>query len=162
MDKKKTTPKAKHSEAAQIGRFGLVGILNTVVDFIVYNLIHLVLPSLLPAIAAVISGTVAMVNSFVFNKNFTFRTKKLPPAKLILFFALTIVGIYIIRPIVVGVLTGYWLWPGQVAYRVAGILHLPLSQDFVSYNTALVAAILIVLVYNYLTYKYFIFNEPTK
>lgn len=162
MEKQKSTTKKKHSEIAQVIRFGLVGILNTVVDFLAYNLILFFIIGFPPVIASIISGTLAMINSFIFNKNFTFRAKKLSPFKLVLFFVLTIIGLYVIRPLIVYFFTGIWLWPSQLIYHVSASLHLSLTQDFISHNVALVAAIAIVLVYNYLTYKYFVFDEPDK
>lgn len=164
MEKKKSPDKPKkHSEVAQIGRFGLVGILNTIVDFGVYNLLLILFASLDPVIASIVSGTAAMINSFIFNKSFTFKAKKLSPVKGVLFFVVTLFGLYVIRPIVVWFFTGVWLWPAEFAHRITASLHLSFSQDFITHNAALVAAIAIVLVYNYLAYKYLIFNEkPAK
>ena len=159
---KKVTKKADHAEIKQVGRFGLVGILNTAVDFAVYNGLLFLLPTVPAVWAGIISGTVAMINSFVFNKNFTFKTKKLPTDKLVMFFIITAAGLYIIRPIIIYGLTSYWLWPSQVLYNITSALNLPFSQEFDTRNLALVAAIAIVLVYNYLLYKYYIFNEKIK
>lgn len=162
MEKKKSLAKPKkHSEVAQIGRFGLVGILNTIVDFGVYNLLLILFASLAPVVASVISGTAAMINSFIFNRSFTFKAKKLSPVKTILFFVVTLIGLYIIRPIVVWFFTGVWLWPAEFAHHITSWLHLSFSQDFITHNAALVAAIAVVLVYNYLAYKYLIFNEKS-
>lgn len=162
MGKKKSAAKPKkHSEVAQVGRFGLVGILNTIVDFAVYNLLLFFFASLAPTVASVISGTIAMINSFIFNKSFTFKAKKLSTTKAVLFFVITLIGVYIIRPIVVWFFTVVWLWPAELAHKITSWLHLSFSQDFITHNLALVAAIAVVLVYNYLSYKYLIFNEES-
>lgn len=149
----------KKRELGQIVRFAIVGISNFLVDFILFNLLIRFVPNVPVVWAGIISGTAAMINSFVFNKSFTFRAKKLSTLKLILFFALTAFGLYAIRPIILNFFTKTWLWPSQVAYNITSFLRLPLSQDFDVKNVALLAAILIVLVYNYLVYKYFIFND---
>ncbi len=148
--------KAKDTEIKQVGRFGLVGILNTAVDFLVFNLLALAMAATL---AGVISGTVAMINSYIFNQRFTFRAKKVSSTQTVAFFALTAVGIYLIRPVVIHFFTKVWLWPGTTAYNIARALGLKFSLQFCLNNTALVAAIAIVLVYNYFTYKHWVFNE---
>ncbi|MSR68317.1 GtrA family protein [Candidatus Saccharibacteria bacterium] len=168
-----------HTEIAQVGRFGLVGILNTLVDFVVLNiLVATLLPKTLvifsislfgntynitgPILAGIISGTAAMINSFVFNKNFTFKAKKLATRKLAMFFVITAFGLCIIRPIILYIFSDVWLWPSQLAYNISSWLHLPFSRDFTDVNLALVAAIAVVLVYNYLMYKYYIFKNEDK
>ncbi|MEI6741745.1 MAG: GtrA family protein [bacterium] len=171
-----TKPVKKNSEIAQVGRFGLVGILNTLVDFVVLNiLVATILPKNMTIfsvnifgntyditgliLAGILSGTAAMINSFVFNKNFTFKAKKLSTRKLVLFFIITAAGLYLIRPVVLYLFTNLWIWPSQLAYNISSWLHLPFSRDFTDINLALVAAIAVVLVYNYLMYKYFIFDD---
>ncbi|MCC7288876.1 GtrA family protein [bacterium] len=145
-------------EAAQAGRFGLVGILNTLVDIVLYNV--LIMLFLIPAGAAgVVSGTVAMVNSFIFNQRFTFRVQKVSRARIITFFAITGFGIYVIRPIVLTFFTKTWLWPSQIVYDVTSFLRLPFSAEFDRDNFALAVAILLVLTYNYITYKKFVFTK---
>ncbi len=181
--KKDSKPRLKlvknHAEIAQVGRFGLVGILNTLVDFLVLNILSMtLLPktylvfsfSLLGEVysvtglilAGVISGTAAMINSFIFNKNFTFKAKKLATQKLVMFFVITAFGLYIIRPVILYIFSDVWLWPAQFAYEITTWLNLPFSRDFDTRNLALLAAIAVVLVYNYLMYKYYIFKNEDK
>ncbi len=171
-----TKPVKKKSEIAQVGRFGLVGILNTLVDFVVLNVLAVtLLPKTLVVfsvslfgntynitgliLAGIISGTAAMINSFVFNKNFTFKAKNLTTRKLVLFFVITAAGLYLIRPVILYIFSDLWLWPSQLAYNISSWLRLPFSRDFTDVNLALVGAIAVVLVYNYLMYKYFIFDD---
>ncbi|MBA3678961.1 GtrA family protein [Candidatus Saccharibacteria bacterium] len=166
--------KQSKSEVKQVGRFGLVGILNTIVDFVLLNILVItILPKSLELatlnfgsikyvitgliVAGLISGTVAMINSYIFNMRFTFKVKKIDAKHTVYFFLVTIFGLYIIRPIILKIFTDTWMWPSQVAYQVTQVLHLPLSQDFDERNLALLVAISIVLVYNYLMYKFFVF-----
>lgn len=155
----KSSGRGAKRELGQVVRFAIVGVSNFLVDFILYNLLHKFIPTMPVIWAGVISGTAAMINSFVFNKSFTFRAKKLSTLKLVLFFVLTAFGLYAIRPIILNFFTKTWLWPSQVAYNITSFLRLPLTQDFDERNVALLAAILVVLVYNYFVYKYLIFNE---
>lgn len=149
-----TDEMAKDNELKRVGRFGAVGILNTAVDFIVFNIVRLLIPV---AVASVISGTVAMINSYVFNQRFTFRAKHVTPRQTAMFFILTMFGLYVIRPIVITFLTKSWLWPAQTAHTITATLGLPFSQKFITDNLALVCAIVIVLFYNYVTYKKWVF-----
>ncbi len=175
----KPTKKSQHSEALQVGRFGLVGILNTVVDFVVLNILAAtILPKSMVLgtvtlfgnsytitgliIAGLISGTIAMINSFVFNMRFTFKARHVDALHATYFFGLTIIGVYIFRPILLKFFTDVWTWPVLTADHVSTWLHLPLSQLFVERNVALAATILIVLVYNYLVYKYIVFTKDKE
>lgn len=156
--------KSKHKDGAkkelgQVVRFAIVGVSNFLVDFVIYNLLTIFVANLSATWAGIISGTAAMINSFIFNKNFTFRAKKLGSFRLVMFFVLTAAGLYVIRPIVIHFFTQTWLWPSQIAYKFTTFLKLPLSQDFDTNNLALLAAIAVVLVYNYLIYKFYIFRD---
>lgn len=172
----KTAKKPQHSEVAQVVRFGIVGVVNTIVDFTLLNILAVtILPksafngSFMVAglqasingliIAGLISGTVAMIVSFLLNANFTFRVRHVSSRRTVYFFAITIFGLFVIRPIILKILTDSWHWPANFAYSVTHFLHLPLSQSFDERNVALVAAILVVLVYNYLMYKKFVFID---
>lgn len=55
-------------------RFGIVGCINTGVDFLVYTLLSFVGVDKL--IAQAYAYTAGLLNSFMLNKNWTFKTKK--------------------------------------------------------------------------------------
>jgi len=169
-------PIKKHTEVARVGRFGMVGVLNTLVDFTLLNILAItILPKDMVIttlsmfgltisisgliLAAVISGTVAMICSFVFNTRFTFRQHKTDFTHGVYFFLITIFGLYVIRPIILKFVTGVWLLPGQVAYYITSSLNLPFSKEFDERNAALMLAVLVVLAYNYLMYKRFVFTN---
>lgn len=164
------------AEALQVGRFGIVGVLNTIVDIVVLNVLaatilpkSLVLGQVVIAgtvititgvmVAGIISGTLAMINSYIFNARFTFRARHVDTRHIVYFFVITMFGVYVIRPIILKLLTDVWVWPSQIAYQVTSGLNLPLSRDFDERNVALFAAIAVVLVYNYLMYKKFVFTH---
>ena len=79
-------------ELGQIVRFAIVGVSNFLVDFIIFNLLLRFAPDLSAVWAGIISGTFAMINSFIFNKNFTFKAKNLSFFRLVLFFLITAFG----------------------------------------------------------------------
>lgn len=174
---KKSPPKNK--EIAQVGRFGLVGISNTLVDFILLNVLAMtILPKDLEVasftilgfnvvitgviVAGIISGTAAMINSYIFNMRFTFRKKEVNAKHTLYFFLITIFGLYFIRPIILKIFTDTWVWPADVAYYITSTLKLPFSREFDERNLALMVAVLVVLAYNYLMYKKFVFTDEKK
>ncbi|MDP4038407.1 MAG: GtrA family protein [bacterium] len=155
-------------EVAQVGRFGLVGILNTVIDIVLQNILFQFF-GLTKVIAALISGTAAMINSFIFNQRFTFRAKKTDTLHIFYFFAITLFGLYIIRPLVIIFFTRIWLWPADTAYKVLTWLHVPIphSVNVSAYDATvnyigLFMAILVVLIYNYLLYRKVVFKNGKK
>lgn len=171
-----TSKKKQGSEVAQVGRFGLIGILNTVVDFAVLNLLlYTILPKSVVlgsfglfgatyyinglVISGVIAGTVAMINSFIFNMRFTFRVKEVSRQRIVYFFLITIFGLYVIRPIILNIFTDQWLWPSNTAYSISHGLGLPFSSDFIEANLALAVSIFVVMFYNYIMYKKFVFEK---
>lgn len=172
------TNHSDHKEVRQVGRFAIVGVLNTIVDFAILNiLVVTILPKTLVlgsvtifgtnytitglVLAGVISGTVSMINSFIFNSFYTFKARNVDALHAAYFFILTIIGVYIFRPILLKFFSDIWTWPVNFAYHMAIFLHLPLNESFVVSNGALAATILFVLVYNYLAYKYIVFRNTT-
>ncbi len=159
---KKHKEEGGKKEIGQILRFAIVGVSNFLVDFIIYNALLRFAPDVSAVFAGIISGTAAMINSFIFNKNFTFKAKNLSTFKLVLFFLVTAFGLYAIRPLIIYFFTSVWLWPSQTVYDITQWLRLPFSQDFDTRNLALLIAIVVVLFYNYISYKYFVFNDEKK
>ena len=150
--------RVKRKISGQVGRFGLVGILNTLVDVVLVNILTQLI-GLDLVLSGIISGTVAMINSFVFNQRFTFKVHKTTPTKVFYFFAITMFGLYVIRPLILQFFTKQWLTPGEFVYSVTSSLSLPFSRSFDINNFALGMAILVVLVYNFLMYRRFVFTE---
>ena len=62
--------------AGQAARFGVVGLLNTLVDALVYLALTRWLPffAVFPAFAKALSYSAGVINSFYWNKNWTFRS----------------------------------------------------------------------------------------
>ncbi|OZB90608.1 GtrA family protein [Paenibacillus sp. XY044] len=72
----------------QFIRFGIVGILNTAVDFVVFLIVQ---PFLGSVLGQVVSYAAGMLNSYVWNRRWTFqRTTRRDPAEMIRFAAVNI------------------------------------------------------------------------
>lgn len=123
-------------------RFALVGLLKTVVDFAMFNLVLFVLPGIsLPVVlvANTAGFTVAVSVSFVLNARFTFRAA--PRAH----------GFS--RYVVIS-LIGLVLYNGSLA----GVLAVWTADDTLALNVAKVGALGASMVWNFLGYRFLVFN----
>ncbi len=148
----------KQKLLGQAGKFAMVGVLNTLVDVVMVNILTQVFRVEI-VLAGILSGTIAMINSLIFNQRFTFKVHHLSKVRILYFFAITAFGIYVIRPLVLQLFTKEWLTPGEIIYDVTSALGLPLSRSFDVNNFALAMAIVAVLGYNFFMYRKFVFVE---
>lgn len=143
---------------AQISKFVSVGILNTLVDIGFFNLFRRV-KGFTATTASYVSTTIAMIGSYFLNKSWTFASKGNVGAEAFKFFAITILGLYVIHNGIVYLLTKKVLWPGKLALKIVRVFPFlkKLSDEFVTDNFAKLCAIAITLVYNFIMYKFFVF-----
>ncbi len=65
--------KAQHpGKPQQVLRFVIVGVSNTLIDFLIFNLL-VAFTTILPVPASVISYSVGLLNSFIWNRTWTFK-----------------------------------------------------------------------------------------
>ena len=147
------------ADIKQVGRFGLVGIINTLIDFSIYNFCLKFLE--LGAVPSnTISTTIAMIFSFVANRQVVFeRGEGSVKRQAVLFFVVTAFGLYVLQNGVIHILTDVWRAPlvwtvGEL--RVVGI-HV-FSDDFYINNLAKVVGTLVSLTWNYIMYKKVVFK----
>lgn len=156
-----TVKASRATTASRISSFGAVGIINTLIDFGILNLLHLVVGW--PIIASnIVSASVAMIGSFFMNRQLVFRSAS--PQKwrqAVLFFAITAVGVYGLQSITI------WLCAHPLSSLVAHISHVlatltlhHLSHAFIQTNGIKALATLVSLVWNYIWYKKVVF-APT-
>lgn len=128
-------------------RFVLVGISNTILDFVVLNVLLFCGVNIL--FANTISTGIAMLYSFFMNKKWTFRNSGNNYVKeVVLFFIFTIVGIWIIQ---------------NGCIYLLNIVIPDLGLPEVIYNNAIkLAASIPSLTWNYLTYNRFVFTNNKK
>lgn len=128
-------------------RFVLVGISNTVLDFVVLNVLLFCGINIL--FANTISTGIAMLYSFFMNKKWTFRNAGNNYIReVILFFIFTMIGIWIIQN-------------GCIYLLNMVIPDFGLPE--VIYNNAIkLAASIPSLTWNYLTYNRFVFTNNKK
>ncbi len=148
------------SQVRQVGRFGLIGIVNTVIDFGIYNLLfNLVGLALIPA--NLISASVAMVFSFVANKSFVFRSKgKFSFKQAVTFLIISAIAVYGIQNLFIYVFAK--AWPsglGTVYGWFKPIIGGIFSREFVIDNGAKALGVATGMVWNFLLYKRFVFRR---
>jgi putative flippase GtrA len=129
----------------QIVRFGLVGVLNTLVDFAVLNLLYHVvgLPLLL---SNTISVAVAIVNSFLWNRHWTFNAageaawhKQALP-----FLLVSLIGL---------VINDAGIWALHAAFGGTSVLAINLQK---------IGASVVSLVWNFIGYRLLAFGRPKR
>lgn len=153
--------KTASTEVKRVGKFGIVGILNTVLDFAIFNVLHFQFGLGTPIPSNIISTTCAMLFSFTVNKRMVFEQRRGSVAKqAILFFAVTAFGLYVLQTGVILFLKEIWNWPLELAVQVVNLLRLNsiLSYDFVTENGAKAAGTLVSMTWNYIMYKKFVFK----
>ncbi len=142
---RRRTIQARQSEKI---RFGLVGFVNTAVDFIVLNiLVGLFGIALVPA--NIVSTTVAMLTSFGLNKRVVFkRSDGSILRQFILFFAVTLSAIWIVQSGVMFVayqlLQSYTGWNETILLNIAKLFGISAG-----------------LVWNYIWYSRVVFRATT-
>ncbi len=161
--KNPTTPKATAAkEAARVGRFGIVGVLNTLIDFGILNLLTRVF-ALSDLAANIPATTIAMLFSFFANRNFVFKahTHDSQFEQAARFFLVTAFGLYVIQSGIIYFFEHVWLWPVGVGVHLAQVLGVTRLVDdkFIVTNGVKAVATLASLTWNYLTYKRFVFKE---
>lgn len=125
-------------------RFGLVGIINTLVDFgILFLLVDLF--GVIPIFANIVSTTAGLIVSYTLNKKSVFGDDgSHNPKQIITFVVVTLVGLWGLQSLIIFSLSG-WL------------------QSFLVKNVALLVAKLVAsffsLIWNYLWYSRIIFKK---
>ena len=119
--------------AAEVLRFGLVGVANTAVYYGSYLLLVLVLPYL---VAHVLAFAVAMTGSFLLNCRFTYRTR--PTWRKFLLYPLTVAANFTVTTLGVALLVEGLSVDERVAPLVAALAAIPLT--FLATRAVLVGA----------------------
>jgi putative flippase GtrA len=111
-------------------RFALVGVVNTLIDFLLFTV--LIAAGLGVLAANTVSTSAGMAFSFVVNRAWSFRSERPARQTVVPFLAVTLVGLWVLHPIVilgtaaVGRQVGHEgdavLWLGKVAAVAVGLV----------------------------------------
>ncbi len=125
------------TEAIKAGKFAIVGVANTLLDMGVFWLLSVLL-GINPYISQVISYSCGMLNSYIFNRSWTFRSQ----AK---FFSPALLRFIILNLIMLGISTG-------LLFVLLDILAVPKM-------IAKVGATIITLVISFVVNRLWVFKE---
>ncbi len=146
-------------EIRRVGKFGIVGIINTLLDFGIFNALtkfaHFGLIQ-----ANIISTTCAMLFSFFANKNLVFKQDGGSVAKqAVSFFVVTAFGLYVIQNGIIWLLTDVWVGPVHLVVQTVRSLGIHVFSDgFYINNSAKAVATVASLTWNYIMYKRVVFK----
>ena len=153
-----TKAKKPEAEIKRVGKFGIVGILNTLIDFGIYNLLSSK-AGLTLVQSNIISTTVAMIFSFFANKQVVFQKKGGSLLRQgVTFFIVTAFGLYVLQTGTIALLTQVWFWPINTLLRLVHYAGISGHSDFIIKNSAKAAATIVSLTWNYIMYKKVVFK----
>jgi putative flippase GtrA len=164
--KKQTKPGTKIVK--QGAKFGLVGLSNAIIDFSLYTGLSILLKVPLNKVFLVkyFSGSMAMINSFYWNRKWTFKSKAKLSRSAIRFLVATLVSVWGIQPGVVWLFTAtslkafgmFWFNIGE-AIGVVGLLPHTLTLPFVIKTVAFGMGVLTIFAWDFTLYKLWAFKE---
>ncbi len=146
------------AEITRVSKFGAVGILNTLLDFILYNALS-TLAGLSLVRSNIISTSIAMTFSFAANKQVVFQKNNGSVTKqAVLFFTITAIGLYIIQTGTIKILTDIWLAPMTLVLAAAHAMNIVGHDQFIAKNGAKAIATVLSMTWNYIMYKKVVFS----
>jgi putative flippase GtrA len=151
-------PPKRLSSLRRVGKFGIVGIFNTLIDFVLYNFFSGSVGFTLIQ-ANILSTTVAMGFSFLGNKKLVFKKHDghwLHQAAL--FYAITAFGLYVIQTGTIHVLTEVWFYPLHLALVFFHAIGITGHDAFLIKNGAKAFGTVLSLSWNYYMYKKVVFR----
>ncbi len=167
MKEQKPVAKNTKREVAQVGRFGLVGIINTLIDFIILNMVSRA-TGWSDEIANIPAVMVAMTFSFFANRHFVFKAgeKKDIGRQALEFFPITAFGLIVIQGFVIYFFENIWRYPVELGLSLANWLNIigtaGIDAQFVETNGVKLVATAASLVWNYVMYKKVVFKTGDK
>jgi putative flippase GtrA len=145
---------------AQVGKFGLVGVLNTLIDFGIFN--ALTSGGRVSKVKANLCSTsVAMIFSFTANRQEVFAGQRGNPwEQAALFFVVTGIGVYGLQTGVLYLLVNRWQWPAQMVRRglKLGGMQRHRLDDVLLRNGGKACGTVVSLTWNFVLYKYVVFR----
>lgn len=159
--------------SSQAVKFGAVGLINTFIDYLVLNvLVFMGLTATLTIfgtpmlIANFISVTLAMVNSFILNRFWAFKSqadtdKTNIVQEILKFVIVTVFSAFVINQVIFNIFYTGMPWLNDFVYSIVAAVKLNgiFSPGFVSLNMAKVFATVASLIWNFFAYKFFVFKK---
>lgn len=165
--KKKT--KSEEKIVKQGAKFGLVGISNATIDYTLYIGLTTLLAVPLHQVFLVkyFSGSMAMINSFYWNRRWTFKSKAGIGRSGVRFLITTLISVWGIQPSIVWLFTAtmwgqafgtFWFNVGKTI-GVVGLAPEAFTLHFVIKTVAFCMGVACVAVWNFTLYKLWAFKD---
>ena len=148
-------------------RFGLIGVWNTIFDFIVFNILLTVtagsfLGSARPYVCNIISASLAAVLSFELNKRFVFQPTAEPPKYYRVYFVLIVLsGIFILQNAVIFVVEHFGGGVASFASTILENIGISLDKVVVQHNLAKILATSLTMIWNFVLFNKVIFKNKS-
>lgn len=151
------TASTRFVELIIVGKFGLVGVFNTLIDFTIYNLLSS--NGLTLVESNLVSTTIAMVFSFFANKRLVFKKAGGNLFReVVLFWVVSAFGVYILQTGVIKLLTDVWVLPLQDVVSLAHSAGFTGHDTFIIKNGAKIIGTVVSLTWNFFMYKKVVFK----
>jgi len=126
-------------------RFAVVGISGTIVDFSIFNILS-VFVGFPVIISSIISFLVAVVNNFIWNRNWTYPESKEKDLseQLVKFSVVSVLGLLIRTPLFAFIENPLITLSNSIIDR-----QFPIKPELLAHNIALASVIVVVLFWNY-------------
>lgn len=153
----------------QGAKFGLVGISNAIIDYSLYIGLTTLLKVPLDKVFLVkyFSGSMAMINSFYWNRTWTFKSKAKLSRSAVRFLIATFVSVWGIQPGVVWLFTAtkfgqafgtFWFHMAQTI-GIVGLLPQTFTLAFVIKTVAFGMGVATIMIWDFTLYKLWAFKE---
>ncbi len=141
-------------DITQFLKFTFVGVVNTAVDLGVFNFLIFIFGAATGAVYIffkTISFSCAIINSYIMNKSFVFNSKEnaFNKREFSLFLAVSFMGILLNVSVAFLIYTLVFMYGNSLSY-------------YVTANIGAVSGSVIVLLWNFLGYKFFVFKDDNK
>jgi putative flippase GtrA len=169
MPSKKPTTQPKTSLVRQGAKFGIVGIANTIIDYTIYITVTKVLNVPLSRVFLVkyFSGSVAMINSFYWNRRWVFPGRIGVGKAGARFLVATLVSVYLIQPGMVDLFSAttmgqhfgtFWFDTAKSLGLVSLVPHI-LTRAFTIKTAAFAMGALSAAIWNFILYRLWAFKN---
>jgi putative flippase GtrA len=161
-------PTGALKEVKQVGKFGLVGIINTLIDYTIFIALtkFFSIPLERVWVAKFISGAIAMCNSFYLNRKWVFQSSSRDVSQQALRFVIvTLIGVFGIQTGLVQFFSSVVTLPGDFGYTILtsiGLIELLpgiLTREFTIKTVAFGLATVASMTWNFLMYQKAVFKK---
>jgi putative flippase GtrA len=149
----------------QVQRFVVVGLANTLLDFVLFQTLTKIfgIPLSHVWIAKAVSGTVALAFSFFLNRSWVFRAsgdRRVAAGQAGRFVAATLIGVYVVQTGLTQFFSSVFPQPGEWVFELVEAAGLDdvMSEDFVIKTVAFCLATTASMSWNFAAYKWWVFS----